>query len=238
MLWKYVLAVAAAVVVRAGKVALGAAGSVTAPTALRIGRRSGPSFLRPTPESVQWNIPDAWGGVAPLAVLLKADVTSMHSLQQEIAALSLKYMEAAWKAGVDRQSVAHDELVVGRREAVAIDRRLDLLDLLVSKFEQNTGRATRIFARFEQELSRHTGDLAVLLLVRRGIGDLVAAMRVVRMIDVSFQLLMTRLHGPSAELNASTQRAATLAARTIAAHDGISDVCERLVATVDRLLGR
>jgi hypothetical protein len=237
MFWKEILAVAAGVVVRAGRVALGASGSVTASTAIRIGRGSGPSFLPPTPERVPSSVPDAWSGVAPLTVLLKADITSMHSLQQEIAALSLKYMEAAWK-GVDSQSVAHDELVVGRREAVATDRRLELLDSLVSKFEQNTGRATRIFARFEQELSRYTVDLAALLLIRRGIRDLMATLRVVRMIDVSFQLLMTRLHGPSAELNASTQRAATLAARTIVAHDGISEACERLVATVDRLVGR
>jgi hypothetical protein len=227
-MWKYILAVATALVVRAGKIALGVSGSVTAPTAIRIGRRSRPSFRRPTPESVQPSIPDAWSSIALLAERLKADVVRMRPLQREIAAISMKYVDGA----------GSHSATDARRHAVALDRCLDRLDPLVSSFEQKTARAARSLASFDEGLSRDAGDLAYLLLIRRGLGDVVATMRAVRMVVASFQLLMTKVHGPSEELNASTRRAAALATRTIAAHDSISEACERLVGRVEGLLGR
>jgi len=227
-MWKYILAVATALVVRAGKIALGASGSVTAPTAIWIGRRSRPSFLRPAPESVQPVIGDSWSRVAPLVEPLKVDVVRMRPLQREITTIAMKYVD-----GASSQSAAD-----GRRQAVALDRRLDRLDLLVSSFEQKTARAARSLASFDEGLSHDAGDLAYLLLIRRGLGDVVATMRGARMVVASFQLLMSKIDGPSAELNASAGRAAALATRTIAAHDSISEACEHLVGKVEGLLGR
>jgi len=253
----YILAVATALVAGAGKVveysfllallmwtaggALGVWALVTTPTAIRIGRRLVPSFLRSTPRSPEPGILDVWSTAPTLGELFEPYVMPMRPLQQEIANISAKYrprVEATWKAGAGSRSAARKALHIAQREARAINRRLDRLDPLVSKFERNTEKTVRTLAGLEQELSGKAGDPAGLLIVRRGVGDLVAAMRIVRTVDVSFESLMTNVRGPSAELDASSERGAALAARTVAVHDRILEACERLVATVDRLLGR
>jgi len=206
-----------------------------------IGRRLVPSFLRSTPRSPEPGVLDVWSTVSTLGDLFERYVTPMHPLQQEIADISAKYrprIEAAWTAAAGSRSAVRKALRMARREARAINRRLDRLEPLVSRLEKHTGKTVRTLAGLEQELSGKRGDPASLLVVRRGVGDLVAAVRTVRTVDVSFQSLMTDIHGPSAELNASSERGAALGARTVAAHDRILEVCERLAATVDRLLGR
>jgi len=204
-------------------------------------RRLVPSFLRPRPPSPEPGILDVWSTASTLGGLFKAYVMPMRPLQQEVADISKKYrprIEAAWKAGAGSQSAARKALGIARREARAIDRRLDRLDPLVSRFEEDTGKTVRTLSGLEQELSGKAGNLGGLLIVRRTVGDLVVAARRARTVDVRFQSLMTNICGPSAELNASSERGAALAAQTVAVHDRILEACERLVATVDKLLGR
>jgi len=206
-----------------------------------LGRRLVPSFLRPRPRSPEPGIVDVWSTALTLGDLFKPYVMPMRPLQQEVADLSKKYrprIEAAWKAGTGSQSAVRKTLGIARREARAINRRLDRLDPLVSRFEEDTGKTVCTLAGLEQELSGKAGDLGGLLIVRRTVGDLVVAVRRARTVDVRFQSLMTNIRGPSAELNASSERGAALAAQTVAVHDRILEACERLVATVDKLLGR
>ena len=227
-MWKYVLAVATALVAGGGKVA-------------RIARRLVPPFLRPTSRSPEPGILDLWSRVSRLGERFKSSVMSMRPLQQQIAGISAKYgprIEAAWRASDSTQSAVRKALRIARGEAGAINRRLDRLDPLVSKFEQDSRRIARTLERFEQDLSRKAGDHASLLIVRRGIADIVATVQPVRTVDVRFQSLMSDIHGPLSELNTSSERGATLAARTVAAHDRILQACEHLLVTVDRLLGR
>jgi hypothetical protein len=208
---------------------------------MSIGRRLMPSFLRPTPRHRGPGIRDASGTGANLGELFKPFVTPMRPIQQDIGAISAKYgrrIEPLWKSSADSQSAARKALRIARREARSIDRRLDRLDPLVSRFERSLATTLQALAGLEEGLVRKAGGPARLLVVRRDIGDFVGVVRLDRTVDAGFESLMTDIQGRSAELNAVSKRGAALAARTSAVHDKILEFCERLLATADRVLGR
>jgi len=208
---------------------------------MSIGRRLMPRFLRPRRGRRGPGLLDASTTGSHLGELFKPFVTPMRPIQQDIEAIAAKYgrrIEPLWKPGADRKSAARKAVRIARREARAIDRRLDRLDPLVSRFERSLTATLRTLAGLEEGLGGKAGDPAGLLVVRRGIGDFVGVVRQDRTVDAGFESLMTDVLGPSAELNAVSKRGAALAARTIAVDDKILEFCERLLAITDRVLGR
>jgi hypothetical protein len=212
---------------------------VTSSSAVRMGRRLVPSFLRSG--STTQEPFGIWATVPGLGELFIPFLRPIRQIESEIAAISATYrprIGAARNAGAGSKRAAARALRIGRRQARAINRCLDRLDPPTRKLQETSATIAQTLEGMEQRVRDGASDLAGLIVIHRDLLDLGATMKEHRAIDEAFRSSMVSLHGFTGELNATSARGAEIGARIIAAVDNVLGSSQQLLSTTDGLLNR